>query len=74
MVGKVCSVMNAKARASMPICDKYRLLLPVGWIYAGGRHLVRIAQGKRPKIHVSFMVEGARKRREIYKEFHLYEI
>jgi hypothetical protein len=73
MVGKVCSVMNAKARASMPICDKYSVLLPVGWIYTGGRHLVRIAQGKRPKIHVNSMVEGAKKRREIYKEFHLYE-
>jgi hypothetical protein len=73
MVGKLFSVMNVKARLAMPICDKYKVLLPIGWLYTGGRHLVRIVQGKRPKIHVNAMMEGARKRREIYKEFHLYE-
>jgi hypothetical protein len=70
---KLVTFMNEKARSAMPICDKYKVLLPVGWLYTGGRHLVRIVQGKRPKIHVNAMMEGARKRREIYKEFHLYE-
>jgi hypothetical protein len=65
--------MNEKARAAMPICDKYNVLLPIGWFYTGGRHLVRIAQGSRPKIHLNTMVEGAAKRRDIYKQFHLYE-
>jgi hypothetical protein len=71
---KLITFMNQKARSALPICDKYKVLLPVGWLYTGGRHLVRIAQGKRPKIHVNAMMEGARKRREIYKEFHLYEM
>jgi hypothetical protein len=70
---KFVSMMNEKARTSMPICGEYKALLPIGWFYTGGRHLVRIAQGSRPKIHLNTMVEGAAKRRDIYKQFHLYE-
>lgn len=65
--------MNEKARIAMPIINRVPLLLPVGWIYAGGRHLLRICKGRRPKIDVSDMVKGATQRREIYKEFKLFE-
>lgn len=65
--------MNEKAKIAMPIIDKIPILLPVGWIYAGGRHLLRIQNGTRPKIDVNDMVKGATERREIYKEFRLFE-
>lgn len=65
--------MNEKARIAMPIVKKVPVLLPIGWIYAGGRHLVRIQNGTRPKIDVNDMVKGATERREIYKEFRLFE-
>lgn len=65
--------MNEKARIAMPIVKKVPVLLPIGWIYAGGRHLIRIQNGTRPKIDVNDMVKGATERREIYKEFRLFE-
>lgn len=65
--------MNEKARIAMPIVKKVPVLLPLGWIYSGGRHLIRIQNGTRPKIDVNDMVKGATKRREIYKEFRLFE-
>ena len=65
--------MNEKARRGMPITAKVPLLLPIGWIYVGGRHLVRIAQGRRPSIDVADMIAGAAERKEIYKEFRLFE-
>ena len=65
--------MNEKARRGMPITTKVPLLLPIGWIYVGGRHLVRIAQGRRPSIDVADMIAGATERKEIYKEFRLFE-
>lgn len=65
--------MNEKARIAMPIVKRIPVLLPIGWIYAGGRHLIRIQKGTRPKIDVNDMVKGATERREIYKEFRLFE-
>lgn len=65
--------MNQKARRGMPITKKVPILLPIGWIYVGGRHLLRIQQGKRPSIDVKDMVSGANQRKEIYKEFRLFE-
>lgn len=65
--------MNEKARIAMPIIKKAPVLLPFGWVYAGGRHLLRIRSGRRPKIDVSDMVRGATERRELYKEFRLFQ-
>lgn len=64
--------MNEKAKIALPITKSVPVLLPVGWIYAGGRHLLRIRSGRRPKIDVSDMVRGATERRELYKEFRLF--
>lgn len=65
--------MNEKAKKAMPIVKRVPILLPAGWIYAGGRHLIRIRKGTRPKIDVNDMVKGATQRREIYKEFQLFQ-
>ena len=65
--------MNEKAKIAMPIIKRVPVLLPIGWIYAGARHLLRIQKGTRPKIDVGDMVKGATERREIYKEFQLFE-
>ena len=65
--------MNQKARLGMPITAKVPLLLPVGWLYVVGRHLVRIKQKRRPTIDVKDMIAGAAERKEIYKEFRLFE-
>jgi len=65
--------MNRKSRSDVPITAKVPLLLPIGWMYVGGRHLVYIMQGKRPGIRVKDMIAGAAERKEIYKEFRLFE-
>lgn len=73
LMKQLIRTMNEKAGIAMPIVKKVPVLLPVGWAYAGGRHLIRIKKGKRPKINVNDMVKGANERREIYKEFRLFE-
>lgn len=57
-----------------PISTKLKIILPFGWLFYGTRYLFRIAIGKRDKINVINTVENANKRRNIYKEFHLYEM
>ncbi len=69
-----CRTMNERARRAMPACRRHPALLPAGWIYIGGRHVARILSGRRPKIHLGRMVEGAAARKEIYRHFHLFEI
>ena len=73
LLKQLIKTMNEKARSAMPVIKKMPILLPVGWIYAGGRHLLRIRRGSRPKIDVSDMVRGATERRELYKEFQLFK-
>ena len=73
LLKQLIHTMNEKAKIAMPIIKKVPVLLPVGWVYAGGRHLLRIHSGRRPKIDVSDMVRGATERRELYKEFRLFQ-
>ena len=65
--------MNRKSWEVMPLTKKCPALLPLGWFYAGARHMVRIVRGKRPKVHFNEMVDGANRRKSIYRHFHLFE-
>lgn len=65
--------LSEKAYRMMPMCRKIKLLLPIGWLVVGVKHMSLILRGKRPKIHISKMLRGAETRRGIYKEFQLFQ-
>ena len=65
--------LNERALRAMPIAKRVPVLLPLSWLYVGIRHLRRIRRGLRPSIHIDKIVEGANERRNIYKEFLLFE-
>ena len=65
--------MTEKALFEWPPCERYRILLPVGWAWISVRHLSRVLRGQRPKLHLGSMLSGAQKRRKIYEEFKLFE-
>lgn len=67
------TALSEKAFIAMPLCKKVKLLLPLGWAVVAIRHLCLIARGKRPKIHIKKMVSEAEARREIYRDFQLFE-
>lgn len=71
-VRQLVSTMNEKANIGLPITRKAPILLPVGWIYVGTRHLFRVQAGIRPQIHIKKMITGAKERRNIYKNFRLF--
>lgn len=52
---------------------KWKIVLPVGWLYFGIKHAVKIVKGERKKVHLSKMIRGAEKRRSIYKNLCLFE-
>lgn len=66
--------LSARARKAMPIVDRIKILMPIGWIYVSIRHLVRIARGTRYKINIKETLDVAQKRGTVYKELHLFEV
>ncbi|MBP5208073.1 MAG: nucleotidyltransferase family protein [Clostridia bacterium] len=68
----VLKVLTEKAYKEMPVCKKVKILLPIGWLYVGIRHMILVIKGKRPKVHLNKMISGAETRREIYTQFQLF--
>lgn len=56
-----------------PQAREKKILLPFGWAFFGGRRVIRELTGKRAKTDVKQLVSGAEQRRELYKQFKLYE-
>lgn len=52
---------------------KFPIILPLGWIFYGGRYLIRMIRGQRPRLHPEETLEGAAARRKIYRQFRLFE-
>lgn len=74
MFHQVVKNINQTIHIKWPVSIKFKLLLPLGWIFYGSRYILRIILGKREKPNISKTVSGARERRELYKSFHLYEV
>ena len=52
---------------------KFKILLPFGWIFFGGRYIIRSHFGKRPKIRPNKVAKEASERMDIYAELRLFE-
>ncbi len=51
---------------------KFRILLPFGWIFFGGRYIIRSILGKRPKIRPQKIAKEASERIDIYSDLNLF--
>ena len=56
-----------------PSSKKNKLLLPVGWVYFGGRRFIRELFGKREKTDIRQVIDLSQNRIELYKKLHLFE-
>ncbi len=56
-----------------PASKKYKVLVPFGWAFYGGRYLLRVAGGKRPRVQVKSVLHGAEDRIDLYDRLRLYE-
>ena len=52
---------------------KFKILLPFGWIFFGGRYIIRSFLGKRPKIRPQKVAKEASERMDIYSELKLFD-
>ena len=51
---------------------KFKILLPFGWIFFGGRYIIRSILGKRPKIRPQKVAKEASERIDIYSNLNLF--
>lgn len=64
--------INAKTKKEFPFANKYKPLLPIGWILTVCKYLFMVITGKRALDSIS-TINDASKRKSIYNEFHLFE-
>ena len=57
-----------------PSSQKIKILLPVGWLYFGGRRILREIVGKRKKTSIKQVVDNSQQRQKLYQQLKLYEI
>lgn len=74
MFKQFCRTMNEKAALTLPVIKRFRILLPIGWLYVGLRHLIRVLTGKRAKINLKSTLSGAEQRSILYRQLRLFEI
>ena len=65
--------LNVRSKRVMPITNKIPVLLPIGWVYVGVKHLTQIKAGKRSSINVAKTIRGAEKRSSLYSRLKLFE-
>ena len=65
---------NEIVRKHWKFADKVPVVYPFGWLFFGGRYVFKTALGKRDKVKVKALVNGAEKRKEIYLGLRLFEV
>ncbi len=72
IVNAILSV-NEIVYSNWRIVRKLKILLPVGWLFFGGRYIIRSLMGKRPEIRLRNVVSEARERQSFYDKLKLFE-
>lgn len=77
-IGKNRIIQFAKAinriiYSQWPTTKKLKILVPIGWLYFGGRRIFRILLGKRKPLHLISSYRGSASRKQIYEKLHLFE-
>ncbi len=65
--------VNQTVKNNWKSAEKNKILLPVGWVYFGGRYIFRSLKGVRPKININSFVSEAKQRTELFDSLKLFE-
>lgn len=65
--------VNQSVKNNWKSAEKNKILLPIGWVYFGGRYVFRSLKGERPKINVNSFINEAKQRTELFDKLKLFE-
>ncbi len=71
-IGRFIEYVNKSVKNNWKSAEKIKILLPVGWIFFGGRYVFRSLKGERPKIKVNSFISEAKQRTEIFDQLKLF--
>lgn len=72
-LGNFISSINEIVYFYWGFTKKFKILLPVGWLFFGSRYIIRSLMGKRPKINVKNLKDRTELRNSLYDEIKLFE-
>lgn len=72
-IGNFISSVNAIVYFYWGFTKKFKILLPIGWLFFGGRYIIRSLMGKRPKISVKNLKDRTQTRNSLYEEIKLFK-
>ncbi|MBO5462024.1 MAG: nucleotidyltransferase family protein [Clostridia bacterium] len=72
-IKQIFSSMNEIVYFYWNFTRKFKILLPFGWLYFGGRYVIRSLMGKRPKIDIKNIKARANTRTDLYDELDLFK-
>ena len=65
--------INRIVYTKFPVMKKHKILLPAGWIYVGGRRIIRQIKGERKPLQLRTAYASSLTRKELYKKLGLFE-
>lgn len=65
--------LNEIVRKHWKVAEKVPVIYPFGWFFFGIRYALRAMLGKRKKVNINELVDGAEKRKELYRQLGLFE-
>ena len=72
-IGNVIASVNQIVYFHWQFTRRLKFLLPIGWLFFGGRYVLRSLMGKRPKIDAKKIKDRTEKRNSLYEEIKLFK-
>ena len=73
MIKQLFRSANSIVCSNWAAAKKYKILLPIGWIFFGGRYLIRSVFGKRPAVRVKKIANEAAQRKKLYAKLRMFD-
>lgn len=73
MIKQLFISVSEAEKVHFPLCQKNKLLFPIGFMLVCSKYVVLIVQGKRKKLKIGEMISGASKRKKIYQQLKIFE-
>lgn len=70
---QIFAVVNESAKRSLQTLYKVKILRPLAWLLVCFRFLYHLLTGQAKNIHVNTLFQEAEQRKEIYRQFELFE-
>ena len=66
--------LNQVVYTHWPMAKRWKLFLPLGWLFFGIRQIIRMLTGKRKKVNFIESYHNSSRRKELYQQLRLFEV